>query len=198
MTPMTPMDTTVAIAQYRDALKQVAHYDRLYRQADYGGRHSAQRTRYASQCRQWHEARRDEALAALQATPEGVAWLDAQAQAERAAMQRKVERFRADNLRRLVDEYLLVSELTTQRLFTWRLYEKFDRRADAREAQRLYDLAHADLESLTRSITDHDAWHAVQRRDAQLRRKERAAWDLRQKQASQQTPGEPASETASA
>ena len=175
------MQIETATRQYRDALKKITHYDRLARQADYGGRHSAQRVNYARRQEASYIARRDEALAALQATPEGVAWLEEQQRAADAAMQRKVDRFRADNLRRLVDEYLLVSELTTQRLMTWRLYERFDRRADAREAQRLYDLAHADLESLTQSINDHDAWAAVRRRSAQLDRTSRAKWEAEQR-----------------
>lgn len=171
------MQIETAIRQYRDALKQVTRYGRLAREADYGGRHSAQRVRYARQQERQqeslHTTRRDEALAALQSMPEGVTWLAEQDAAERAAMHRKWERYQAANRKRMVDEYLITWELKTQSLFTWRMYVRFGREQDAAETLALYQRTAQQLDSLRKWIDEHEAWLDVRRREAAIQRAQR-------------------------
>lgn len=167
------MDTQTAITQYKEALKQITRYEQLYRQADYGGKNSAKRCHHASQQRQYYEARRDEALAALQAIPDGVAWLEERERAKVAKDAREWARIRAANDLRLIDEYLYSSERMVIEHTAWRLEERFGHTAWAAEKRGEYERVKTSLEDCLRTIQERDLWKAVTRRSQQLRRQER-------------------------
>lgn len=164
------MDTQTASAQYKEALKKIIHYERLYQAANYGGKNSARRCRDARTEQHTYEARRDAALAALQATPDGVAWLEERERAKAAKDARWFARLRAEQDKRIVDEYLYSSERMVIEHTAWRLEERFGHTAWAADKRGEYERVKTSLEDCLRTIQERDLWKAVTRRSQQLRK----------------------------